>query len=95
MSQLRPPFRRKISFTIRKTKPRKVISRSPLKFSAENLARELGPIYQTVDVRIGTQRMTLDTTRGGWTLGNFESIYFIVYSFFLSLQMKQRSTLRV
>lgn len=58
------------SFSIRKTKPRKVISRSPLKLPAEELARELGPTYQNIDVRIGNQRLALDMQHGDWKAGN-------------------------
>ncbi|CAF0871116.1 unnamed protein product [Adineta steineri] len=54
------------SFSIRKTKPRKAVSRSPLKLPAEELARELGPQYQTIDARIGNQKMVFDITQGDW-----------------------------
>jgi hypothetical protein len=46
------------------------MSRSPLKFTAEENARELGPIYQTIDIRIGNQRMIFDITQGVWIPGN-------------------------
>jgi hypothetical protein len=58
------------SFSISKTKPRKVVSRSPLKLPAEELARELGPYYQTIDARIGNQKMTYDIAQGNWIAGN-------------------------
>lgn len=58
------------SFSIRKTKPRKAVSRSPLKLPAEELARELGPQYQTIDARIGNQRMAFDIAHGDWLAGN-------------------------
>ncbi len=58
------------SFSIRKTKPRKVVSRSPLKLPAEDLARELGPHYQTIDARIGNQKMAFDIVHGDWVAGN-------------------------
>ncbi|CAF1608538.1 unnamed protein product [Rotaria magnacalcarata] len=54
------------SFSIRKTKPRPAVSRSPLKLPAEELARELGPQYQTIDVRIGTQKLAFDIEHGDW-----------------------------
>jgi len=57
------------SFSIRKTKPRKFISRSPLKLPAEELARELGAQYQTIDARIGNQLMTYDIVQGNWISG--------------------------
>jgi hypothetical protein len=59
------------SFSIRKTKPRKVVSRSPLKLPAEDLARELGSQLTTIDARIGNQKMAFDTTQGDWVAGGF------------------------
>jgi hypothetical protein len=58
------------SFSIRKTKPRKVVSRSPLKLPSEDLARELGPQYQTIDAHIGNQKMVFDIAQGDWIDGN-------------------------
>ncbi|CAF1407147.1 unnamed protein product [Adineta ricciae] len=57
------------SFSFRKSKPRKSISRSPLKLPAEELARELGPRYQSIDVRIGNQKFIYDISQAGWTSG--------------------------
>ncbi len=57
------------SFSIHKTKPRTSVSRSPLKFAAEELTRELGPQYQTIDVRIGNQKMIYDIVQGNWISG--------------------------
>ncbi|UJR21154.1 hypothetical protein I4U23_024253 [Adineta vaga] len=57
------------SFAVRRTKPRKAVSRSPLKLPAEELARELGPRYQTIDARIGNQRLVYDILQGVWTSG--------------------------
>jgi hypothetical protein len=59
------------SFSIRKTKPRKAVSRSPLKLPSEDLARELGPQYQTIDARIGNQKMAFDIVQGDWIAGKF------------------------
>ncbi|CAF1243453.1 unnamed protein product [Rotaria sordida] len=56
-------------FTIHKTKPRRFPSRSPLKLLAEEMRRELGIQYQTIDARIGNERMTYDIAQGGWTSG--------------------------
>lgn len=56
-------------FAIRKTKPRKAPSRSPLHFTAEELAHELGPRYQTIDARIGNQRLVYDIEQSRWTAG--------------------------
>ena len=57
------------SFSIRKTKPRKAVSRSPLKLPSEELAREFGPQYQTIDARIGDQKVTFDIAQGDWIVG--------------------------
>ncbi|CAF0886266.1 unnamed protein product [Rotaria sp. Silwood1] len=54
------------SFSIHKTKPRRLTSRSPLKLPAEEMARELGTHYQTIDARIGNQKITYDIAQGGW-----------------------------
>jgi len=70
------------SFSIRKTKPRKFVSRSPLKLPAEELARELGPRYQTIDARIGHQKLVYDFEQGEWTFGSFASVYAIVISIY-------------
>ena len=59
------------SFSIRKTKARPAVSRSPLKYPAEELAREFGTQYQTIDARIGNQRVVFDATQGEWLLGKF------------------------
>ncbi len=82
-------------FIIHKTKPRKAISRSPLKLPGEVLAREFGPRYQTIDVRIGNQRMVLDIAQGTWILGNFQSTKHILFSLLLSFQKKQQLTLTI
>ncbi len=66
------------SFSIRKTKPRKVVSRSPLKLPAEELARELGPQYQTIDARIGNQKMAFDISQGDWVAGNLSLNHLII-----------------
>ncbi|CAF2410933.1 unnamed protein product [Rotaria sp. Silwood2] len=54
------------SFSIHKTKPRRFTSRSPLKLPAEEMARELGVQYQTIDARIGNQKITYDISQASW-----------------------------
>ncbi|CAF0738849.1 unnamed protein product [Rotaria sordida] len=54
------------AFSIRKTKPRKAVSRSPLKLPADELARELGPQYQAIDARVGNQKLAYDIAQGDW-----------------------------
>ncbi|CAF3955034.1 unnamed protein product [Rotaria magnacalcarata] len=58
------------SFSIHKSKARQFASRSPLKLPAAELARELGTQYQTIDARIGDQKMTYNTEQGYWQSGN-------------------------
>jgi hypothetical protein len=76
------------SFSIHKTKPRKFVSRSPLKLPAEELARELGPQYHTIDACIGNQKMRYDIAQGNWISGNFQSIY-LTCIFVIFIQMEQ------
>ncbi|CAF3358560.1 unnamed protein product [Rotaria socialis] len=54
------------SFSIHKSKARQFVSLSPLKISAAELPRELGTQYQTIDARIGDQKMTYNTEQGYW-----------------------------
>lgn len=84
------PMYRKDPFVIRKTQPRKGLSRSPPKLFGKDIACELGSRYETIDVHIGNQRMILDLAQGGWIHGNFQSIYYILFLFLLSFQKKQK-----
>ena len=79
------------SFSIRKTKGRKVVSRSPLKLAAEDLARELGPQIQAIDARVGNQKMAFDATRGEWLAGMFVS-FLIERSLPISFLLHRRSS---
>jgi hypothetical protein len=58
-------------FSFRKTKPRKFVSRSPLKLPALELAREFGSQYQTIDACIGNQKMTYNIAQADWMPGHF------------------------
>ena len=74
------------SFSIRKTKSRTAVSRSPLKYPAEELAREFGTQYQTIDARIGNQKVVFDAVQGEWLLGKlFSSCKSVVWSRCLSI----------
>lgn len=86
-------FQQKNAFFISKARPRKVLSRSPFSLFDEGLSRELGPHYQTVDVRIGNQRMILDIAQGRWIPGNLKIIEDTRYSFSFSCH-KKRTILR-
>jgi hypothetical protein len=77
MAQKRILYHRNL-FIAPRTKPRKAMSRSPLKLSPEETARDFGPKCQTVDVRIGDERMILDIEQGGWKFG---ISFFISFSF--------------
>lgn len=57
------------SFSFRKTKDRAAVTRKTLNFNAEELARELGPRVQTIDAKIGNEKMTFDVARGEWIAG--------------------------
>ena len=64
------PILKKNLFLTKRAKLRKSTSRSPLKFSAQELARELGSTYQKIDVHLGDIRLILDLLDGVWKLGN-------------------------
>ncbi|UJR25138.1 hypothetical protein I4U23_006497 [Adineta vaga] len=61
-------------FTIKKTKPRKYVSRSPLKLPADEMARELGPQYGDIDVRIADKKIAFDREDGDWNTEGAESL---------------------
>ncbi|CAF0904804.1 unnamed protein product [Didymodactylos carnosus] len=57
------------SFSIKKTKPRKHVSRNPQKLQAEEMARELGTVYGVIDVKIADQKIIFDAENGDWQTG--------------------------
>lgn len=57
------------SFATKKTKPRKYVSRSPLKLPAEEMYRELGPKCEGIDVRVADKKITFDVANGDWNTG--------------------------
>lgn len=59
----------KSAFSFTKTKPRKLVSRSPLKLPAEELTRELGPRCEVIDVRVADRKIVFDTEYGDWNTG--------------------------
>lgn len=83
MSLSKVSLRSKNPFFISKTRPRKALSHSPFKLFGDSVSHELGPYYQTIDLRIGNQRMKLDTTQGCWTLGDFQTNSSTFMLFFL------------
>ena len=76
-------------FHISKTKPRKALSLSPFKLFGESISHELGPYYQTIDLRIGNQHMILDIDQGRWKLGTYLSNDLIHLHHVFFLQQKQ------
>jgi hypothetical protein len=69
-------------FSIKKTKPRKYVSRSPLKLPADEMYRELGPKCETIDVRVADRKIIFDVENGDWNTGIIE----FVLASFLSTQ---------
>ncbi|CAF0924655.1 unnamed protein product [Adineta ricciae] len=66
MPQVKTVIRHKNAFVVKKSKPRKVQSRSPLKFDSEQMKRELGPELGAIDIRIGNLQLKFDSTQGIW-----------------------------
>ena len=69
MPQIKTVISHKNMFVVKKTKPRKMQSRSPLKFDSEQMKRELGPELRAIDVRIGNLQLKFDLTQGIWIPG--------------------------
>jgi hypothetical protein len=65
----------KSAFSFKKTKPRKNVSRSPLKLPADELYRELGPKCEIIDVRVADQKIVFDIENGDWNTGIKTFIY--------------------
>ncbi len=59
----------KSTFSFKKTKPRKHVSRSPLKLPADELYRELGPKCDVIDIRVADRKIVFDTEYGDWNTG--------------------------
>ena len=60
----------KDAFSFKKTKPRKLVSKSPLKLPAEQLQRDLGPRCEVIDIRLADQKIMFDIENGDWNTGN-------------------------
>ena len=58
------------SFSMKQTKPRQASSRSAAKFTVEELVREFGPQSQSIDARVGDQRLVYDISQAEWTSGS-------------------------
>jgi hypothetical protein len=59
----------KSAFSFKKTKPRKYVSRSPLKLPADELYRELGPKCEVIDVKVADRKIIFDIENGDWNTG--------------------------
>jgi hypothetical protein len=57
------------TFSVKKTKPRKHVSRSPLKLPADEMYRELGPKCEVIDVRVADRKIAFDIENGDWHTG--------------------------
>lgn len=56
-------------FSVKKTTPRKHVSRSPLKLPAEEMNRELGPKCDTIDVKVADKKILFNIDHGDWNTG--------------------------
>ncbi|CAF0789959.1 unnamed protein product [Adineta steineri] len=62
------------AFSVKKTKPRKYVSRSPLKLPADELYHELGPKYGLIDVKVADRKIAFDIESGDWNTANAEAL---------------------
>ena len=59
----------KSAFSFKRTKPRKQVSRSPLKLPADELYRELGPKCEAIDIKVADRKIVFDIENGDWNTG--------------------------
>ena len=57
------------SFSLKRPKPRKVISSSPLQLTAEQQNREIGPVSSAIQVNLGSQNIEYNPENGVWNMG--------------------------
>jgi hypothetical protein len=69
----------KSAFSFKKTKPRKHVSRSPLKLPADELYRELGPKCEIIDVRVADRKIVFDNNYGDWNTGRRISLLYFLF----------------
>jgi hypothetical protein len=69
----------KSAFSVKKTKPRKQVSRSPLKLPADELYRELGPKCDVIDVRVADRKIVFDSENGDWNTGKIIQLSSSIY----------------
>jgi hypothetical protein len=69
----------KSAFSFKKAKPRKHVSRSPLKLPADELYRDLGPKCEVIDVKIADRKIVFDNENGDWNTGRIISLLFFYY----------------
>jgi hypothetical protein len=67
-------------FSIKKSKPRKHVSRSPLKLPSDEMFRELGPKCENIDVRVADRKIIFDIENGDWNTGMIESVFISLLS---------------
>lgn len=61
-------------FSIKKTPARKAVSRSPLKLPADEMFRELGPKFETIDVRVADRKIAFDIPNGEWNTSTYNLV---------------------
>ncbi|CAF3244472.1 unnamed protein product [Rotaria socialis] len=61
-------------FATKKTKPRKQVSRNPIKLPADEMYRELGPRCESIDVRVADKKILFDIETGDWDTAGAESV---------------------
>lgn len=73
-------------FSTTRTKPRKYVSRSLLKLSADEMFRELGPKCETIDIRVADRKISYDIDQGEWNTGKnrFDEENIFIRKFFSS-----------
>ncbi|CAF2870535.1 unnamed protein product [Rotaria sp. Silwood2] len=64
----------KSAFSVKKAKPRRQVSRSSLKLSADELYRDLNPKYDVIDIKLADKRIVFDTENGYWNTVDAESL---------------------
>ncbi|CAF1032907.1 unnamed protein product [Adineta ricciae] len=59
-------------FSFKRAKPRKDVSKNPLKFSAEESYCEFGPLSSRIDMRFVDQKFLFNIENGRWDTANTE-----------------------
>lgn len=57
------------AFSVKKAKPRKHISRSPLKLHTGEFQQDMGPKCEAIDVKVAKRKIVFDIQNGDWVTG--------------------------